>query len=158
MRTKHLVGAVVLGGFISLGTPMTAFAGSGGTEHFTLVFTSQTGAGSIFASGAFNAGGTDYQGHGTDQAVFADGAFKIHHGGIKGTFRFDQKTCTGHQGGSGAYTLGGGYGAYAKIKGSGTAHLNGTIATGRNANGTCNFHDITGYSLIVHASGPVSFS
>ncbi|HVC71248.1 MAG TPA: hypothetical protein VNC61_13410 [Acidimicrobiales bacterium] len=157
MGAKHVVGAVLLGAVMSVATPVAAFAGSGGTEHFTLVFDSQTGPGSIFASGAFTAGGTDYQGHTTDDAVFAAGGFKIHHGHVKGTFRFDQKIYTGHQGGSGTYTINGGFGVYAKIKASGTAHIRGTIETARNANGTCNFHEITAYSLIVHAGGPVSF-
>ncbi|HXQ59937.1 MAG TPA: hypothetical protein VN799_07550 [Acidimicrobiales bacterium] len=156
MRTKHLVGAVLMCGLVSVATPLAALAATSGTEHFTLVFGSQTGSGPIFASGVFTAGGTDYQGHSTDEAVFADGAFKIHHGGIKGTFTFDPTTCIGHQGGSGPYTINGGYGAYVHIKASGTAHIKGTIETGRNTNGTCNFHDITAYSLIVHASGPLS--
>jgi hypothetical protein len=156
MGKKHFVAAVLLGAAVSVATPLAASAAGGGTEHFTLVFNSETGPGSIFASGAFTAGGTDYQGHSTDEAVFADGAFKIHHAHVKGTSKFDAKTCTGHQGGSGPYKIDGGYGAYAGIKASGTAHLNGTIETGRSANGKCNFHDITAYSLIVHASGPVS--
>ena len=147
------LGAVALP---AMAAPAVAGA-AGATEHFELVFASQTAPGSIFARGVFTGGGTDFQGNRTDEAVFADGAFRIVHGGIHPTFTFNQTTCTGKLRGSGPYRLTAGYGAYAKIKGSGTAHLQGTIATGRNANGTCNFHDVTAYSLIVHASGPVSF-
>jgi hypothetical protein len=44
-----------------------------------------------------------------------------------------------------------------KIRASGTARLQGRIETGRNANGTCNFKDMSAYALIVNASGPVTF-
>jgi len=156
MRTKHLIGAALLGVVGFLAMPTAAFAGTSATEHFTLVFSSQTGPGAIFATGAFKAGGTDYQGKRVDEAVFPDGAFKINHGAIHATFSFNSKTCTGRLSGSGPYKISGGYGAYTGIKGTGTATLHGTIETARNANGTCNPNDISAYTLTVHASGPVS--
>jgi hypothetical protein len=157
MRARNIVGAVLLGAVIAVSVPASAFAATSGTEHFKLVFTSQTGSGSIFAGGVFTAGGTDYQGNKVDEAVFPGGTFKIHHGAIHTTFKFNQKTCRGELKGSGPYTLGNGYGDYAKIKGSGTARVQGFIATGRNANGTCNFRDTSAYALFVTASGPVAF-
>lgn len=157
MDTRHFVGAVLLGAAVSVATPLVAYgAGTGGIEHFTLVNSSPSGPGSIFASGVFNAGGTNYPGGKTDEAVFADGTFKIHHGGVKTTFQFNPKTCIGHATGGGPYTIGNGYGRYAHIKGSGTAHVRITIEAGRNPNGTCN-NSITAYSLVVHASGPLTF-
>jgi hypothetical protein len=159
MGAKHVLGVVLVGAVMAVSMPAAAFAlgGPGGTEHFKLVISSQTGPGAVFASGAFTAGGTDYQGKKVDEAVFADGSFRIDHGRIHTTFSFDPKTCTGKVSGSGPYRLLGGFGAYAGIKGSGTANVKGAVATGRNPNGTCNFRDTTAYSLIVHASGPVSF-
>ena len=160
MGAKHVVGAVLLGATMAVSVPAAALAAPGatsGTEHFKLVFTSQGGSGAIFASGVFTAGGTDYQGRRTDEAVFPDGAFKINHGSIHTTFRFSQKTCTGTLGGRGPYRLSTGFGSYAQIKGSGTATVHGRIETARNANGTCNFADVSAYSLIVTASGPVRF-
>jgi hypothetical protein len=157
MMTKRFMGAVLVGAVISVAVPVTAGAATSGTEHFKLVFNSETGPGAIFASGVFNAGGTDYQGRQTDEAVFPGGTFKIHHASVHTTFQFNPNTCRGTLTGSGPYRLANGYGDFVGIKASGTASLKGTIATGRNANGTCNFHDVSAYALIVHASGPVSF-
>ena len=156
-RMARLVGTVVVGGLAVAAVPSAAGAATQGAEHFRLVFSSQTAPGAIFASGVFSAGGTDYQGNRTDEAAFPDGAFAIRHGAIHPTFTFNAKTCTGHLSGSGPYRLSNGFGAYEKIKSTGTAHLQGSLATGRNPNGTCNFHDETAYSLLVVASGPVSF-
>lgn len=156
MRTKRLVGATLLGVAISTALPALAYASTSATEHFTLVFSSQSSPAAIFATGAFTAGGAVYQGNRVDEAVFPDGAFKIDHEAIHATFDFNAKTCTGRLSGSGPYKISGGYGVYAGIKGNGTATLHGTVDTARNANGTCN-NDVSAYALIVHASGPVSF-
>ena len=159
MRMRQVFGAGLVAAVVVLAVPAVSGASGGarsGNERFTLVFTSETGPGSIFARGVFNAGGTDYQGK-VDEAVFPDGTFKIFHSAIHTAVTFDATTCTGRLSGSGPYRLGNGYGAYAKIKGTGTARLKGSIATGRKANGTCDFHDVSAFSLTVHARGPVSF-
>jgi hypothetical protein len=130
---------------------------SSGTEHFRLTFTSESGPGSIFATGLFNAGGTDYQGNNKDLAVFPNGAFTIHHPGGQFTFSLNPKTCVATLTGSGNYTLGQGYGVYKGLKGSGTYTLNGKLALNRKANGTCG-NATTAVAQRVVASGPVSFS
>jgi hypothetical protein len=150
------LGMVVIAG--SVWAPSIASASpSGGTEHFHLTFTSQSGPGPIFASGAFNAAGTDYQGSKTDLAVFPDGAFSIHHPGGTFSFTLNPKTCVATLSGSGDYTINQGYGVYQGIKGSGSYTLTGKLALNRKANGTCGQQTVAEIEHIA-AGGPVSFS
>jgi hypothetical protein len=135
-----------------------------GTEHFRIVSTStaENAPSSIVARGVFTAGGTDFPGNNKDLAVFADGAFTIHHPEADSTFsdNLNSKTCVDHVTGSGTYTLGQGYGAYAKIKGSGTYDFRGVFTLPRNPNGTCNTSSSaqpTASQTVITANGPVSF-
>jgi hypothetical protein len=135
-----------------------------GTEHFRIVSTStaENAPSSIVARGAFTAGGTDFPGNNKDLAVFAEGAFTIHHPEADSTFsdNLNSKTSVDHVTGTGTYTLGQGYGAYGKIKGSGTYDFRGVITLPRNPNGTCNTSSSaqpTASQTVITASGPVSF-
>jgi hypothetical protein len=127
-----------------------------GTVHVRITTTSDNGPGVIFLRGALNAGGTDYQGHNTDLAVFSDGAFSIHHPNGTFSFTLNPKTCVAKLSGTGAYTIDQGYGRYSGIKGNGTYKLTGTLTFAHKANGTCS-RDETAQVNTVIASGPISF-
>jgi hypothetical protein len=155
---RRVIGFAAIGVMALLGMSSVASASpSSGTEHFRLTFTSQNGPGPVFATGVFNAGGTDYQGNNKDLAVFPTGAFTIHHPGGQFSFTLNPNTCVATLTGSGNYTLGQGYGAYKGLKGSGTYTANGRLALNRKANGTCG-NATTAFEQTIVASGPVSFS
>jgi hypothetical protein len=158
MKIRYLFGALALGSVLVLGMPSTSGAATSGVERFTIVEPSQTGPGTILAHGVFDAGGLLYNlGNKAGEAVFPSGGFRIFHGGVRTAVTVNAKTCTGKITGSGPYRLLAGFGSYAHIKGTGTAHLSGRLETARNPNGTCNFRDISAFEFTVHARGPVSF-
>lgn len=151
-----LVG-VLLGSVLAIGVPSIASASNGGTEHFFLVFTSQRGPGSIFASGVFRAGGKEYQGNKVDLAVFPRGAFSIVHSSAHLRYHFDSRTCMGYLSGRQVpFSITDGYGAFRGISGSGHADVNGIFETSRRANGTCSHH-VTAFAEEIHATAGISF-
>jgi hypothetical protein len=150
------LGAVVVAG-IAMTPSIASATPKGGTEHFRLTFTSQTGPGPIFAQGAFHDAGTDYQGSKTDLAVFPGGTFSIHHPGGNFSFKLNPRTCVARVSGTGDYTINRGYGTYQGIKGSGSYTLTGKVALNRKPNDTCGRQTVTEVETIV-ASGPVTFS
>jgi len=94
----------------------------------------------IIASGVFTAGGTDREGSKTDTAKFANGTFKIHHGGALHVIKekVNPKTCLAQFAGTVKFTLGGGTGADKGIIGSGTAKISDLEIAKRSSKGACN--------------------
>jgi hypothetical protein len=110
-----------------------------GTEHFTLMTTQPSGSKyAIIASGVFTAGGVDTSGNTTDTATFANGSFKVHHGGKFKIIKqqLNQKTCLAVFEAKGPLTLGSGTGAYKGISGSGSAVIS-EMAIFKRTKGSC---------------------
>ncbi|HUC25063.1 MAG TPA: hypothetical protein VMA73_20330 [Streptosporangiaceae bacterium] len=137
--------AIVIVGGAGLATAAASPAGSAasGTEHFSLM-TTQPSASKyvIIAAGVFTAGGTDVSGSKTDTAKFANGTFKVHHGGALHVTKekVNPKTCLAQFAGTTRITLGGGTGAYKGISGSGTAKISALEVAKRNSKGACNLN------------------
>jgi hypothetical protein len=137
------VGAVVAAaGGVCAGVANAASASpaASGTEHFNLMTTLPNSSKYVMiASGVFTAGGVDTQGSSTDVAKFANGSFKIHHGGALHIIKeqVNQKTCLAVFEGKTPFTLGNGTGAYKKLSGSGTATIS-ELAIFPRSHGQCN--------------------
>jgi hypothetical protein len=113
---------------------------SSGTEHFSLMTTQPSARKyTVIASGVFTAGGVDTSGNTTDTARFANGSFKIHHGGKFKILKeqVNEKTCLAVFEAKASITLGSGTGAYKGISGSGSALIN-EVAIFRRTKGSCN--------------------
>ena len=146
MRKKWIVlASTVATAGIVVGSLATASASAmtpaaSGTEHFSLMTTSPSASKYvIIASGVFTAGGVDKAGNTTDTARFANGSFKIHHGGKVKIVKeqLNAKTCLEMFVAKAKFTLGGGTGAYKGISGSGTATISG-LAIASRSKGQCN--------------------
>jgi hypothetical protein len=131
------VTALVTGAGLAAASPSPA---TSGTEHFGLM-TTLPGASkyTIIASGVFTAGGVDISGNSTDTAKFANGSFKIHHGGKVKVVKeqLNPKTCLELAIVKVKFTPGGGTGAYKGLSGSGKATVN-DLAIGSRSKGHCN--------------------
>lgn len=118
----------------------SASPAASGTEHFSLMTTVPSASKyTIIASGVFTAGGVDISGNSTDTAKFANGTFKIHHGGKVKVVKeqLNPKTCLELAIVKVTFTLGGGTGAYKGLSGSGKATIN-VLAIGSRSKGQCN--------------------
>jgi hypothetical protein len=118
----------------------SASPAASGTEHFSLMTTQPSASKyTIIASGVFTAGGVDTSGSSTDTAKFANGTFKIHHGGKVKVVKeqLNPRTCLELAIIKVKFTLGGGTGAYKGLSGSGTATIN-VLAIGSRSKGQCN--------------------
>ena len=128
-----------------------------GLEHFQLVTTSATAATQpVIATGVFTAGGVDHQGSKADTFVFPGGSFKVAHSQGTGTQHFDPATCLNTVRVHGTYTLSGGTGKYAGIRGHGTYHLS-ILGIAARSGGKCTMHKPpVVWQQIIQASGPVT--
>jgi hypothetical protein len=139
------VGAVVAaagGAWAGVANAATAHPAASGTEHFNLMTTEPSNAKYvIIASGVFTAGGIDTSGSTTDVARFANGSFKVHHGGALHIIKMhaNLKTCLAVFEGRAPITLSNGTGAYKGLSGSGTATIN-ELEIGSRSHGQCNFN------------------
>jgi hypothetical protein len=142
---KALLAAAASAAIAAIGVTAASAAASAspaasGTEHFSLMTTLPSSSKyTIIASGVFTAGGVDHQGNSTDTAKFANGSFKIHHGGGVKVVKeqINSKTCLGVAIIKVKFTLGGGTGAYKGLSGSGTATIN-DLAIFQRSKGRCN--------------------
>jgi hypothetical protein len=138
------VGTVVAaaGAWAGVANAAPASPAASGTEHFNLM-TTQPSASKyvIIAAGVFTAGGTDTSTNTTDVARFANGSFKIHHGGPLNIIKHqvNQKTCLAMFEAKQAFTLGNGTGAYKGISGSGKATIT-ILAVAPRSKGQCNLN------------------
>ena len=130
-------------------------------EHVHIVANTFNGPDSIIGTGVFDAGGTFYSSHhNSGEAVFDNGTFLIHHKQSQQLFKLNPKTCVAQLYSTGPFTLNGGVGAYAGIKGSGTYKASAVATFPRNANGTCDVAgsvEPTAFQELIVASGPVTF-
>jgi hypothetical protein len=154
-------GAVAL--LATLGMPGTALAAAtSGHEHFTIVLPQQS-SGSVDATGAFNARGTDSEvstsaTSGTSTFVFPAGMFKVTHTDNPGVSqRFNPKTCVASFRGSGDYTIikDNRTGAFVGITGHGEYNVHGKLGFAHTPTG-CGNNPISGVTII-EAGGPLSF-
>jgi hypothetical protein len=125
---------------VTAASAASASPAASGTEHFSLMTTLPSSSKyTIIASGVFTAGGVDHEGNSTDTAKFANGSFKIHHGGGVKVVKeqINSKTCLGVAIIKVKFTLGGGTGAYKGLSGSGTATIN-DLAIFQRSKGRCN--------------------
>jgi hypothetical protein len=85
------------------------------------------------------------------------GTFKINHGGrYRGKHTVNPKTCLFTLNVTGPYTLGGGTGAYANIKGHGTAIVSILAIFARNTAGKCSMQlPPAAFEESIKGSGPV---
>jgi len=142
---KALLGAAASAAIAAFGVTAAIPAASAspaasGTEHFSLMTTQPSASKyAIIASGVFTAGGVDVSGSSTDTAKFANGTFKIHHGGKFKIVKeqLNPKTCLELFVAKVKFTLGGGTGAYKDLSGSGNATIN-ELAIGSRSKGQCN--------------------
>ncbi len=127
-----------------------------GLEHFTLTRVDNR-PGAILARGAFFASGIDYQKGNTDLAVFAHGAFSIHHpnGGV--SVKLNPKTCLLTVSLSGGYTINNGYGRFLGIHGYGIYRGDVTGVVPRQRNGSCSNRPPFSTVTRITAVGPVTF-
>ena len=153
--------AIVILGGAGLATAATSPAGSAasGTEHFSLM-TTQPSASKyvIIASGVFTAGGTDRAGSKTDTAKFANGTFKVHHGGALHITKekVNPKTCLALINLHGTYTIFGGTGKYKGISGHGTYQLSIVFLGAKTKKGACSqTAPPVAFHQVINASGPV---
>jgi hypothetical protein len=128
-----------------------------GIEHFQLVTTSATATTQpVIATGVFTAGGVDHQGSKVDTFVFPGGSFKVAHSQGTGTQNVNPKTCLVTVRVHGTYTLFGGTGTYAGIRGHGIYHLS-ILGVGARSGGKCTMHKPpVAWQQIIQASGPVT--
>jgi hypothetical protein len=127
-----------------------------GLEHFVLTrVDNQPGA--ILARGAFWASGVEYGRANTDLAVFAHGAFSIHHPNGSVTVRLNPVTCLVTVSFSGTYQINNGYGRFKGIQGFGLYHGNSVGVAPRNATGTCSHRPPLSTTTRILAEGPVTF-
>jgi hypothetical protein len=128
-----------------------------GIEHFQLVTTSATASTqTVIATGVFTAGGVDHQGSRVDTFVFAGGSFKVAHSQGTGTQNLNPKTCLVTARVHGTYTLFGGTGKYAGIRGHGTFHLS-ILGIAARSGGKCTMNKPpVAWQQIIQASGPVT--
>jgi len=142
---KALVAAAASAAIAAFGVTAASAAASAspaasGTEHFSLMTTQPSASKyTIITSGVFTAGGVDTSGSSTDTAKFANGSFKIHHGGKVKIVKeqLNPKTCLELVAIKVKFTLGGGTGAYKGLSGSGNATIN-DLAIGSRSKGQCN--------------------
>jgi hypothetical protein len=127
-----------------------------GVEHLVLTRVDNR-PGAILARGAFYASGVDYEQDHTDLAVFAHGAFSIHHpnGAVSATV--NPKTCVLRVAFSGGYTINNGYGRFRRIEGFGVYRGDLTGVVPRRSNGTCSDRPPLSTVTRITAEGPVSF-
>lgn len=150
-------GAIAVSGVaVASAASHTARPAASGTEQFQLMNTSPTSSSSsIIARGVFTAGGVDHSGNKVDTVVFPKGSFKITHSKGTGSQHFNPKTCLLTVSQKGTYTLSGGTGAYAGIKGSGTYQLS-ILAVGARSGGMCSkTAPPVAFQQLIRASGPV---
>ena len=149
MNHKHLlatVGTAVASCAIAVsGLTAASAANSGGTrnhlsgsETFVAMTTSPTSSRySAIATGVFTAGGYDDSGRTADTLHFPGGTITVRHGATHGTQVLNPKTCLFKASQTGAYTMSGGTGRYAGIRGSGTAVISILAVGARNSKGQC---------------------
>ncbi len=124
------------------GSAAAASAGRSGIEHFSLMTTVPSARRyTVIAHGVFTAGGVDIAGRTTDTIKFGRGSFKIHHGGKVTVIRQsgNRRTCLGRFEGTAKFTIGGGTGAYRRIRGFGKALIS-ELAIFPRTRGRCNFN------------------
>lgn len=132
--------------------------GVAGTESFEIMSTSATSiSNSFIAHGpVFIAGGVTHPGNKTDTVVLPGGTFRIMHSKGTGKQTFDPKTCLLTLNLNGTYTISGGTGTYARIRGHGTYRLS-ILAIGQKSGGACSKTLPPGsFQQIIKASGPTT--
>ena len=109
-----------------------------GTEYIQIVSASTTpGPASAIAYGAFTAAGEAYLGDAKlGRIVFPAGTIVLSHEAGKGSSQFNPRTCLGTLNQPGTYTIVGGTGRYAGIRGYGKYQLSLEFIAGR-SNDTC---------------------
>lgn len=167
--TKRIAGAIA-GGLVAaaLVTGVSAAAAAaqpaGGSEHFTIITTSQTGPSTVIATGAFHAVGTVTETQISDTTslatfTFPNGTFEVSRtDNPGGSGSFNNRTCVGRFSTTGVFTIlsGSGTGSYAGISGQGTYSSRGTVVSGHTPSG-CSDTPIA-LSAVGRANGTVWFS
>jgi hypothetical protein len=127
-----------------------------GTEHFSIVSTTDPSTDSIIATGLFTAGGTDQAGSKVDKIKLSNGSFEIKHTGHAKS-GLNAKTCLYTTEGSGTYSLADGSGAYKGIKGTGKYTETVHVVFLKTKSGACNSDaNPSALHYTVSASGPAS--
>jgi len=140
----------------------TAFTGhasaqpNSAVERFTILKTDDAG-GRVVATGAFSAVGTDTANNASNDTFrFPNGTVVLSHTETEDHASFDPVTCVGRVSGHGSYTITGGTGAYAGIKGHGTSTFRLTVVAAHTSQG-CGEEPVAQVN-VVQLVGPVSFS
>jgi hypothetical protein len=109
---------------------------SADTESFDVASTAQPGPGAVVLTGPLDEGGIEHPGRSIDDAVFANGSFRIDHSAGQPTVRFDQTTCVGSISQVGPFDVIDATGPFTALQGhQGTYRFDVTYTTGRDAEG-----------------------
>jgi len=109
---------------------------SADTESFDVASTAQPGPGAVVLTGPLDEGGIEHPGRSIDDAVFANGSFRIDHSAGQPTVRFDQTTCVGTISQVGPFDVIDATGPFTALEGhQGTYRFDVTYTTGRDAEG-----------------------
>lgn len=162
MRTRLVAGIVAISAATIISGAGVAVAGAspGGTraELLRIMNTQATSARlSVIATGAFTTGGYVVPAAVTDTVVFPSGTFKFRHVSHSGTATFNSRTCLLTETLRGTFTMGGGTGRYARIRGSGKFVTSIVAVTAKNHAGRCTHLQAPAtYQEITTANGTVS--
>jgi hypothetical protein len=129
-----------------------------GIEHVRVFSNSATSNKSrALATGLFTARGVDVKtGPRTDTFKFPGGTFRVKHHAVRTKRRFTGKTCLFTDSERGTYTIGGGTGTYARIRGFGSYVANAVTVAARNSKGKCSLRlRPAAFHLVITARGPV---
>ena len=149
--------AMISGASLAAASASPASPASSGIEHVRIVSTSATSnESSAIATGVFTAGGVDITGPTTDTFKFPGGTFKVKHRAVQTKQTFNGKTCLFTVSERGTYTINGGTGAYARIRGSGKYVADTLGVAARNSKGKCSI-TLTPAAVqeVVTTQGPV---
>lgn len=142
-----------------LAGPANASAGTGaavsGTEYFQAVSTSATSSSRpVIVYGVVTASGVDHEAENVDTLVFPGGTFQVHHLAGTSTQELNPKTCLVTVTERARYTLSGGTGKYAGIRGHGTARISILGIAARSKGGCSLTMPPVAFQQILTASGP----
>lgn len=132
--------------FFAAGSPDATWGGgrpggwpghaSADAESFDVASTAQPGPGAVVLTGPLDEGGIEHPGRSIDDAVFANGSFRIDHSAGQPTVRFDRTTCVGTISQVGPFEVIDATGPFTALQGHrGTYRFHVIYTTGRDAQG-----------------------
>lgn len=138
-------------------TAASAAPAASGTEHMQAMSTSTTsGTASVIAYGVFTAAGTvNLNASKTAKFVFPNGTILVTHKKTKGSQHFNPTTCLGTFSQTGTFTITGGTGSYAGIRGSGTYQLSALFLAAK-AQGKCSMTKTLAQHQLLQVAGSVT--